>query len=245
MSGISEDIQNRKIALLIDGENAPPSKIENIIMETEKYGITTIRRIYGDWTQNEMTSWKATLQKHAITPIQQFRNTKGKNATDSALIIDAMEIMYERSVEGFCIASSDSDYTRLATRMREKGFFVMGIGEEKTPGAFVNACNKFSYVELLTPPSTKTEEGTKIEILLKSNEPLSLLKQAFDMSVQVNGYAQLGTLGNALLKIDPSFDPRKYGYKQLSQMIKAYPKSFDIKHDEDKGPTAMYVKMKE
>ncbi len=150
MRAAPDGVEDRRIAMLIDGDNAQPRLIENILAETGKYGIVTIRRIYGDWTTSNMKGWKDKLNENAIQPIQQFRYTIGKNATDSAMIIDAMDILYERSVDGFCLVSSDSDYTRLSTRIREKGIFVMGIGKKSTPRAFVNACEVFVYTENLS-----------------------------------------------------------------------------------------------
>jgi len=156
MSDISSEFRQTRIAMLIDGDNAQPSLLEQIIAEAGKYGLITIRRIYGDWTTTSMNSWKESLNIHAIQPVQQFRFTVGKNATDSSMIIDAMDILYEGTVNGFCLVSSDSDYTRLATRIREKGLFVMGIGKQTTPKAFVNACDVFVYTEILLP-----DVGTK------------------------------------------------------------------------------------
>jgi len=251
MTDTSDDnmIAQRNLALLIDGDNAQPSMIEKILREAEKHGSITIRRIYGDWTKPNMNSWKEVLHVNAIQPVQQFRYTVGKNATDSALIIDAMDILHAGLVEGFCIVSSDSDYTRLATRLREKGLFVMGIGEKKTPQAFVKACNLFVYTENLKktdvhvelrPKAVKAKEIEKVEV-----SPLPLLIEAFEMAVQEDGWAHLATLGNSLRKIDPGFDPRTYGYKQLSQLIKAFPDRFEVRHKDDRGPTAVYVRLKD
>ena len=174
---------DRRIAVLIDGDNAQPSLIEKILAEASKYGSVTIRRNYGDWTTSNMNGWKDTLQTYAVQPIQQFRYTVGKNATDSAMIIDAMDILYSASVDGFCLVSSDSDYTRLATRIREKAFFVMGIGQKKTPRAFVNACDVFVYTENLMPkPVTKRsspKKNTKSEKEHQTPDPAPLLKPGF------------------------------------------------------------------
>jgi uncharacterized LabA/DUF88 family protein len=238
----------KKIALLIDGDNAQPSLLEKILAETGRYGTITIRRIYGDWTTASMNSWKSTLNNHAIQPIQQFRYTIGKNATDSALIIDAMDILHKGNAEGFCIVSSDSDYTRLATRIREAGIFVMGVGQKKTPKAFVNACKVFIYTENLTEkePAQKPRLPARKDIVEEEEalppDPLPLLKQAFEMAVGEDGWAQLGTIGTFLLQLDPGFDPRTYGFKQLSQLIKAYSKLFEVRCLDDTGPTALYVK---
>ena len=183
-----------RMAILIDGDNAQPSLIGNMLAETSKYGNVVIRRIFGDWTTANMNGWKDTLQTHAIQPIQQFRYTVGKNATDSAMIIDAMDVLYEDRVDGFCLVSSDSDYTRLATRIREKGVFVMGIGKKSTPRAFVNACDVFVFAENLQKenqpqpkkpkePARKNEKAEKVEEIEQPPiEALSLLKQAFDLA---------------------------------------------------------------
>ncbi|MBQ6480314.1 MAG: NYN domain-containing protein, partial [Anaerolineaceae bacterium] len=230
---------SQRIAMLIDGDNAQPSMIEKMLAETTKYGLITIRRIYGDWTASNMGGWKEVLQTHAIQPIQQFRYTVGKNATDSAMIIDAMDLFYSGAVDGFCLVSSDSDYTRLATRIREQGIFVMGIGKKQTPRAFVNACDLFVYVENLGPaesakPEQPAKSQTKKRRTKKSanaeekdnsaqNTPIPLLKKAFDLAAQENGWAFLGSLGHHLRQLDPGFDSRTFGFKQLSLLIQAYP----------------------
>lgn len=248
-----------RMAILIDGDNAQPSLIGNMLAETTKYGNVVIRRIYGDWTTANMNGWKDTLQTHAIQPIQQFRYTVGKNATDSAMIIDAMDTLYEDRVDGFCLVSSDSDYTRLATRIREKGVFVMGIGKKMTPRAFVNACDVFVFTENLQkenqpqPPkkpkeqARKSEKAEKVEeVEQPPSEALSLLKQAFDLAVQDDGWAFLGMMGTHLRQLDPSFDPRTYGYKQLSQLIRAYTNVFEQKMGQKgDGTFNVYVRLKE
>lgn len=248
----NEDSKNLRFAMLIDGDNAQPSLINNILAETGKYGVVTIRRIYGDWTTANMNGWKDTLQTNAIQPIQQFRYTIGKNATDSAMIIDAMDILYEGIVEGFCLVSSDSDYTRLATRIREKGFFVMGIGKKNTPRAFVNACNIFVYTENLLPeasrpkPAATQKASGSPKTSTPPSEPLPLLKEAFDLAVQDNGWAFLGAIGNHLRQLDPGFDARTYGYRQLSTLIQAYPDSFLYKEVKRKdGTVIISIKTKE
>jgi hypothetical protein len=214
--------------------------------------LITIRRIYGDWTTVNMSGWKNALHNNAIQPIQQFRYTLGKNATDSALIIDAMDILYSHLVDGFCIVSSDSDYTRLATRIREMGFFVMGIGKRSTPKAFVNACNVFIYTENLVSldAAARQKRGPRKGGARETGEPprkfdpVPLLRGAFDMAVQEDGWANLGTIGFYLRQVDPGFDPRTYGFKQLSQLIKAYPDLFEIKFQEESGQTTVYVRLK-
>ncbi|MBF8984627.1 NYN domain-containing protein [Lutibacter sp. B2] len=239
--------KERKMAVLIDGENAQPPLIEKMLLETEKYGTITIKRIYGDWTTCNMNGWKSATHNYAVQPIQQFRYTVGKNATDSALIIDAMDILHKKSVDSFCIVSSDSDYTRLATRIREEGIFVMGIGEKKTPKAFVNACDIFIYTEDIYQKRKNNIKRvqTKNKIVRKPFDAVNVLKEAFDMVVKEDGWAHLGSIGKALLKIDPDFNPNTYGYKQLSQLIKSNPRAFALRSITEMGPSGIYVQVKE
>jgi hypothetical protein len=259
--------KTRKMALLIDGDNAQPSLVNQILAEAGKYGLVTIRRIYGDWTTTSMGGWKAALHDSAIQPIQQFRYTIGKNATDSAMIIDAMDILHDHFVDGFCIVSSDSDYTRLATRIREAGFFVMGIGKRSTPKAFVNGCNVFIYTENLVPRERETRrrdrggagrkggakepreprgEPEEHEEKGRKFDPVPLLRAAFDMAVHEDGWANLGELGFYLRQLDPGFDPRTYGFKQLSQLIKSQPGLFEVRaREEEGGGSAVYARLRE
>jgi uncharacterized LabA/DUF88 family protein len=270
--------RTRKIALLIDGDNAQPSLIGQILAEAGKYGLVTIRRIYGDWTTVNMSGWKTALHDSAIQPIQQFRYTIGKNATDSAMIIDAMDILHGHLVDGFCIVSSDSDYTRLATRIREMGFYVMGIGKRSTPKAFVNGCNIFIYTENLVPRGREREareprrrdrggsgrKGGGKETREQKEEreehedrddradaagkfdPVPLLKGAFDMAVHEDGWANLGEIGFYLRQLDPGFDPRTYGFKQLSQLIKSQQVLFEVQSRGDEaGGAAIYIRLRE
>lgn len=248
MKEVTENDDSRRLAMLIDGDNAQPSLIGNMLAETGKYGFITIRRIYGDWTTANMNGWKDTLQSYAIQPIQQFRYTIGKNATDSAMIIDAMDVLYEGTVNGFCLVSSDSDYTRLATRIREKGLFVMGIGKKMTPRAFVNACNVFVYTENLVPDSVVSKRITQKKSLDSSDtpDPTKLLDRAFDLAVQDDGWAFLGVMGQHLRQLDPGFDPRTYGYKQLSLLIRAYPETFKVRESKQpNGTSIISVRLKE
>jgi uncharacterized LabA/DUF88 family protein len=238
-----------KIAILIDGDNAQAGLLSKMLVEAGRYGQVTVRRIYGDWTTNSMNSWKDTLNFHAFQPIQQFRYTIGKNATDSAMIIDAMDILHSGVVDGFCLVSSDSDYTRLATRIRETGIFVMGIGEKKTPKPFVNACDVFVYTENLVtekkPAQQKQKSQDKAKKVKEEKEeldPIPLLTQAFEMAVQQDGWASLATMGNALYQLDPGFDPRTYGHKQLSKMMMNFKHRFEI---QEKDMGGFFVKMKE
>jgi VCBS repeat-containing protein len=240
-------LSRHKIAILIDGDNAQASLLSQMLVEAGKYGQVTLRRIYGDWTTNSMNSWKDILNFHAVQPIQQFRYTIGKNATDSAMIIDAMDILHSGIVDGFCLVSSDSDYTRLATRIRESGVFVMGLGEKKTPKPFVNACDVFVYTEnlvaeekILKTQTRKSQDKTKAD-----QEPIPLLRKAFEMSVQEDGWSLLAVMGNALYQLDPGFDPRTYGQKQLSRLIASYKDFFEQRSVETNGSTLFYVRMKE
>jgi len=238
-----------RIAMLIDGDNAQPSLIGEMIAEAGKYGLVSIRRIYGDWTATGMKQWKDLLNVHAVQPIQQFRNTVGKNATDSALIIDAMDILYENSVSGFCLVSSDSDYTRLATRIREKGFFVMGIGKKSTPKALVNGCEVFVYTENLIPQNQKSEspKGMKKRAHESiSPDPVPMLKSAVEVAVQEDGWAFLGNVGSRLRQLDPSFDPRTYGKRQLSLLIRSHPDVFEVRETKTKGgPSMIYIRVRD
>jgi hypothetical protein len=242
-------ISRHKIAMLIDGDNAQAVLLAKMLVEAAKYGQVTVRRIYGDWTTSNMNSWKETLNYHAFQPIQQFRYTIGKNATDSAMIIDAMDLLHSGVVDGFCLVSSDSDYTRLATRIRETGVFVMGIGEKKTPKPFVNACDVFVYTENLTPAKKPSKARTNIKSTKEKpkpeSDPLPLLEQAFDIAVQEDGWARLDVMGSNLYQIDPGFDPRTFGHKQLSRLVGKMKDVFEMRVQETDGSTLFYVKMKE
>jgi uncharacterized LabA/DUF88 family protein len=250
----NENLSNlrNKIAILIDGDNAQSSLLPEMLVEAGKHGQVTVRRIYGDWTTNNMNSWKDVLNYHAFQPIQQFRYTVGKNATDSAMIIDAMDILHSRVVEGFCLVSSDSDYTRLATRIRESGIFVMGIGEKKTPKAFVNACDVFVFTENLAAEKkaskqkqAQTRKTGKKQEEKEELDPMPVLGQAFEMSVGQDGWAPLASMGQAIYQVDPSFDPRTYGHKQLSRMIAKLKDRFEIRTQEVGGTNVVYVRIKE
>jgi hypothetical protein len=244
-----------KVAILIDGDNAQSSLLPQMLVEAGRHGQVTVRRIYGDWTTNSMNSWKETLNYHAFQPIQQFRYTIGKNATDSAMIIDAMDLLHSGVVDGFCLVSSDSDYTRLATRIRETGIFVMGIGEKKTPKPFVNACDVFVYTENLVTEKKATQhrqsqakKATKAKDGKEEKEeldPMPILTQAFEMAVGQDGWARLDGMGNALYQLDPGFDPRTYGHKQLSRMLNKLKERFEMKTQERDGANILYVRMKE
>jgi uncharacterized LabA/DUF88 family protein len=217
------DEKIEKLAVLIDADNAQPSIIEGLLSEIAKYGTASVKRIYGDWTLPNLKSWKEILLQYSIQPVQQFGYTTGKNATDSAMIIDAMDLLYARNFTGFCIVSSDSDFTKLASRIRESGLFVYGFGERKTPSAFVSACDKFIYTEVLRAktdekqaiaklPSTKLKQDTKL---------VNLLRNAVEASSDESGWAQLGPVGSNIAKQSPDFDPRNYGYVKLGELVKA------------------------
>jgi len=241
---VAEQSDQQKFAVLIDGDNAQASLLPQILAEVSKVGLITIKRIYGDWTTTSMNSWKESLHKYAIQPIQQFRYTVGKNATDSAMIIDAMDLLHTNDVDGFCIVASDSDYTRLATRIREEGLFVIGVGEKKTPEAFTNACNQFIYCENLAvtkEPKKKPKKKTKKEEKPDAYDPLPLLLQGFEMAAKEEEWAHLGSMGNTLRQLDPAFDPRTYGHQKLQSLLKNYPETFILKQDRSKKPPVVYI----
>lgn len=240
------------IAVLIDGDNAQARLIKEIVEEVSKYGKVTIRRIYGDWTKPQMNSWKESLNQFSISPIQKFSYTTGKNSTDSSLIIDAMDILHSDSVQGFCLVSSDSDYTGLAKRIREEGLFVMGIGSQSTPIAFVNSCELFTFSENLQNEIVKEDEvetpktATKVASKPKSvdsqlkKQPIKksfpridngLIDKAFEISINDDEEAYISKVGISLRKIDPSFDPRTYGFNTLTQLFEKIPKYTVIKNE--------------
>jgi len=224
-------MKDERLAVLIDADNVPYSNIKEMLEEVAKNGTPTIKRIYADWTKPTVSGWKNVLLEHAITPIQQYSYTTGKNSSDSALIIDAMDILYSGKVDGFCIVSSDSDFTRLAIRLREAGMKVFGIGEKKTPLPFITACDKFVYIEILKStvnsteetstktkgkPKTETNPFNKIDVKL-----ISLLTKSVESLADESGWTFLGDLGNFILKKKADFDPRNYGFQKLLPLIKA------------------------
>lgn len=220
-----------RLAVLIDGDNIPSAYIKEMMEEIAKYGNPTIKRIYGDWTRPGLTKWKDLLLENAITPIQQYGYTTGKNATDSAMIIDAMDILYSERVDGFCIVSSDSDFTRLATRLREAGMKVYGIGEKKTPSPFIASCDKFIYIEILKKPTkvTQTVKGKKekawekiipfSELDTVTPEVIELISDTISDLADEDGWAFLGDVGGLLQKKQPNFDPRNYGFNKLTPLL--------------------------
>jgi len=260
------DDDQPRLAVLIDADNAQPSVIEGLLAEVAKYGVASVKRIYGDFTSPRMTQWKAALLRHSISPAQQFAYTSGKNATDSSMIIDAMDLLYTQRFDGFCLVSSDSDFTRLAQRLREEGLTVYGFGEKKTPDAFVRACDKFVYTEVLrkeaaasaptkpatakpakkavsksapaqpasTVPPSQAVAATDAKDKSAEPLPLALIRQAIEEASDDSGWAFLGAVGSYLNKIQPDFDPRLYGHRKLSDLLKHQPKYFAI---EERGAT--------
>lgn len=234
-----------KYAVIIDGDNAQATLLPQILAEVNKAGLITIKRIYGDWTTTTMNQWKESLHKYAIQPIQQFRNTVGKNATDSAMIIDAMDMLHSNDLQGFCIVSSDSDYTRLATRIREEGLFVIGVGEKKTPEAFVNACNQFIHSENLSVTKELKKKGRKKkkEESQGVGNPLPLLIQGFEMAAKEEESTYLSSMGNSLRQLFPAFDPRTYGHTRLQSLLKEYSEAFVLEQDRSKKPPVVNVSL--
>ena len=217
------DAKIEKLAVLIDADNAQPSIVDGLLAEIAKYGTANVKRIYGDWTLPALKGWKEVLLQYSIQPIQQFGYTSGKNATDSALIIDAMDLLYTDKFNGFCIVSSDSDFTKLASRIREAGLFVYGFGERKTPKAFVSACDKFIFTEVLRSKddySEKIRRKTTSE-LTKDTKLVNLLRNAVEASSDDSGWAHLASVGSNIAKQAPEFDPRNYGYKKLGELASA------------------------
>jgi len=217
-----------KLAVLIDADNTPSSSISMLLTEVAKYGVASVKRAYGDWTTPNLKGWKEVLHEYAILPIQQFRYTTGKNATDSAMIIDAMDLLYTDKLDGFCLVSSDSDFTRLATRLREAGLIVYGFGEKKTPKPFIGACDKFIFTELLQQTEESLPLQPKSSNELKCDTALiNLLRKSIETSADDIGWAYLGCVGKNITKQMPEFDARQYGYTKLGELITAT-QLFDI-----------------
>jgi hypothetical protein len=236
-----------RLAVLIDADNVPYANVTAMMEEIAKYGTPTFKRIYADWTKPTTSGWKTVLLQNAITPIQQYSYTQGKNATDSAMIIDAMDILYSGRVDGFCIVSSDSDFTRLATRLREAGMKVIGIGEKKTPDPFITACDKFIYIEILSADDTTTDSKSPRTRKQSAPDPrvIRLIKTSVNDVADEDGWAFLGEIGTLLLKKQPNFDPRNYGFKKLVSLMKSIK---DLEIDErisENGRTRhVYVRVK-
>ena len=242
---------NINLAVLIDGDNIPSAFVKEMMEEIAKYGNPTIKRIYGDWTKPNLSKWKNILLENAITPIQQYGYTTGKNATDSAMIIDAMDILYSEKVNGFCIVSSDSDFTRLATRLREAGMKVIGIGEKKTPNPFIVACDKFIYIEILKNKSKEKVSGGEKELDKETFDTISpkeikLIASTITDLSDDEGWAFLGDVGSLLQKKRPNFDPRNYGFQKLTPLIKSTGKFEIDQRESQKGRYKLiYVRNKE
>ncbi len=235
------DNENSKLAVLIDADNAQASVCSELLAEISKLGLASVKRAYGDWTTTNLKSWKTHLHKHAIQPIQQFSYTQGKNSTDSALIIDAMDLLHEDRLDGFCLVSSDSDFTRLATRLRESGLVVYGFGEKKTPEPFVSACDKFVYTEILR----KLEESDRSDES-ENSDLKATITSAIDAVSKDDGWAPLSAVGSYINKNTPSFDPRNYGYDKLGKLIRAltYLEIEERKFEEGSMHSHIYVRAK-
>ncbi|MDD4297444.1 MAG: NYN domain-containing protein [Ruminiclostridium sp.] len=235
---------DKKIAVLIDADNVSEKYIKFIFDEISNHGIPTYKRIYGDWTKPQLASWKSVLLNYSITPIQQYSYTTGKNATDSALIIDAMDILYSKNVDGFCIVSSDSDFTKLASRLREAGMYVIGMGEKKTPPPFIAACEKFKYLEVLASMASKPLEITSIKEkhddpkngMVSIDKLIEVIKSIITEISDEDGWAFLGELGSILNKRYPDFDTRNYGYAKLTPFVSSL-KQFDIRTTKTSNPS--------
>lgn len=242
---------NMNLAVLIDGDNIPSAYLKEMLEEIAKYGNPTIKRIYGDWTKPHLSKWKKVLLENAITPIQQYGYTAGKNATDSAMIIDAMDILYTGRVTGFCLVSSDSDFTRLAVRLREAGMTVFGIGEKKTPDPFIVSCDKFIYLEILhkqpeeTEVKTTSEAREKLKVDKITPKVISLISSTISDLEDEEGWAFLGEVGALLQKKQPNFDSRNYGFQKLTPLIKSIDK-FEIEQRKNSVGTRnlIYVRVK-
>lgn len=252
---IESEEPTMRLAVLIDADNAQAAVIENLLAEVALFGEATVKRIYGDFTSPTSASWKKVLQKFAIKPVQQFAYTTGKNATDSTLIIDAMDLLYTRKFDGFCLVTSDSDFTGLAMRVREEGLNVYGFGEKKTPEAFKSACHKFFFTEVLRPEKDHEIGAVAVELPLSQPEttpvpevgikfPEKLVLAALVQSGDDSGWAQLGTFGSYLTKLLPEFDSRNYGYKKLSTLVKSHPMLFETEERSFSGTKQLYVRAK-
>jgi uncharacterized LabA/DUF88 family protein len=241
-------MENRNnLAVLIDADNAQPVIVDGLLAEIANYGVASVKRIYGDWTGPGLKGWKEVLLEHSIQPIQQFAYTKGKNATDSAMIIDAMDLLYTGNFDGFCIVSSDSDFTKLASRIRESGLIVYGFGEKKTPSPFVSACDKFVFTEVLRAKVDESEAIAKktASELKQDTKLVTLLRNAVDATSDDSGWANLGPVGSKIAKQSPEFDPRNYGYGKLGELVKAT-KLFEIEERRigDTNSKSLFVKDK-
>lgn len=254
---MSQTAKELKLAVLIDADNVPYSNVKGMMEEIAKFGTPTTKRIYADWTKPNANGWKTVLLEHAITPIQQYSYTVGKNSSDSAMIIDAMDLLYSDKVDGFCIVSSDSDFTRLAIRLRESGMKVIGIGEKKTPNSFIVACDRFIYIEVLdgavskkVPKSVTTtniKKTTQKEVSNKIDiQTIELIEATIEAIGDDDGWAFLGDVGSLIVKKKPEFDPRNYGFTKLTPMLKSLSEILEIdeRESDKKGIKHVFVKLK-
>ena len=252
-----------RLAVLIDADNAHAAIVDPLLAEIARFGVASVKRIYGDWTQPQLGSWKKVLLQQSIIPVQQFAYTKGKNATDSALIIDAMDLMYTRRFDGFCLVSSDSDFTRLASRLREEGLLVYGFGERKTPEPFVSACDKFIYTEVLRPgalrsagePSSEAEESSSDaqeqpkpadsvpDARQEAQAAVELIANAIDAVSDDSGWAGLGAVGSTITKLRPDFDARLYGHRKFSDLVRSMPERFELEERATGTGKSLFVRL--
>lgn len=255
-----QSLNDLRLAVLIDADNIPYSNVKGMLEEIAKYGTPTFKRIYGDWTKPTVAGWKSTLLENAITPVQQYSYTQGKNATDSAMIIDAMDILYSGKVDGFCLVSSDSDFTRLATRLREAGMKVIGIGERKTPSPFIIACDKFIYIEIINSsssapdslvikkkpgkPSRKKPRNEENDQQNQIRRAKSLIASSITDLADETGWAYLGDVGNLILKKQPDFDARNYGFAKLTPLIRSLDFEIDERDSGQNNIKHIYIRNK-
>ncbi len=255
MNDMTENKKELNLAVLFDADNVPASHVQEMLNEITKYGVPTIKRIYGDWTKPNLAGWKSVLLENAITPIQQYGYTTGKNATDSAMIIDAMDILHSDKVDGFCIISSDSDFTRLATRLRESSKLVIGMGEKKTPRPFIVSCDKFIYIENLGNEDEDTASQEAVSDKEKKAAPpkekitnavIKLLRHTIDDLSDDNDWVSMAEVGSLVLKKRPDFDPRNYGFQKLTPLIESCPKYFEVERRkaENSHATHVFVRLK-
>ncbi len=246
-------LDERKIAILIDADNVSSKYLGSVMDEVTKYGVATIKRIYGDWTKPNHAKWKDVLLQNSIIPIQQYNYTTGKNSSDAALIIDAMDILYSKAVTGFCIVSSDSDFTRLVARIREEGYFVLGMGEQKTSEPFIKACDKFTYLEVLSPSDNDQERSSSTRGRKRSYKARNNLKTKENLIKEIkliigelsdeDGFVFLGELGSALTKRHPSFDTRNYGFRKLTPLLESLD-CFVLRSDATADPNVKHISVK-
>ncbi|MDR1288117.1 MAG: NYN domain-containing protein [Treponema sp.] len=244
------EISQAKLAVLIDADNTQPAIIEGLLDEVAKYGVASVKRIYGDWTSTNLRSWKERLLEYAIQPIQQFSYTSGKNSTDSAMIIDAMDLLYSERLDGFCIVSSDSDFTRLAARLRESGRTVYGFGEKKTPRAFVSVCDKFIYTEILREPEETDEDDSRHTSRPRKEfkgdrRLLKLLRDTVEDLADESGWAYLGGVGQKITNRSGDFDPRNYGFRKMGDLFRAIPQFETEERPQENGTgRQVYIRWK-